>query len=72
MLNNTQSITESALKLPPIERAALIEQMIASLDTADPHMDSLWAKEAESRLNAYHNGAIQAVPLTDVLAKYLK
>ena len=35
-------------------------------------IDALWATEAERRLTAYREGQVQAVPLSDVLAKYGK
>ncbi|MFX0202306.1 MAG: addiction module protein [Candidatus Hodarchaeota archaeon] len=33
-------------------------------------MDELWAKEAESRIDAYERGELKAVALEKVLEKY--
>jgi hypothetical protein len=46
------------------------DDILASLDEADPAIDRLWAKEAEERLAAYRRGEIKALPLEEVLAKY--
>ena len=42
-----------------------------TLDTPAPTLDALWAKEAEDRLAAYRRGEIGALPLAEVLGKYL-
>jgi hypothetical protein len=40
--------------LAPIERTALIEELLSSFDLpARKEIDALWAKEAEGRINAY-------------------
>jgi predicted DNA-binding protein len=36
----------------------------------DPSIDHLWAKEAESRLDAYETGKIKALSLREALEKY--
>lgn len=64
------ALSEQAVQLPPIERMALVEQILDSLDVPDPSMDALWAQEADDRLAAYRRGEIRAVPLSEVLAKY--
>lgn len=35
------------------------------------HLDALWASEAEDRLAAYQRGEIKALPLNEVLGKYM-
>ena len=58
------------MQLPPDERLALVDQLLDTLDEPDATLDALWAKEAESRLAAYRRGEVQALALSDVIAKY--
>ncbi len=57
------------MKLSANERAALVESLIISLDKPDPSIDSLWLKEAESRLAAYHSGELSAVDAEQVFSE---
>lgn len=57
-----------ALQLPPAERAALAEHLIASLDALDEaHNEQLWVEEADRRYREYKNGNIPARSAQDVL-----
>lgn len=58
-----------ALQLPPADRAALVEGLIASLDRPDTALDALWLKEAESRIAAYRSGELPAVDAEDIFAE---
>ena len=58
------------MQLPPEERLALVDELLDTLDVPDPTLDALWTKEAESRLAAYRRGEVQALALSDVIAKY--
>ena len=70
MSQSAKTLSEQAVQLPPVERMALVEHILDSLDEPDPSMDSLWSQEADDRLAAYRRGEIRAVPLSEVLAKY--
>lgn len=70
MQQTAKALSEQAVQLPPVERMALVEHILDSLDEPDPSMDALWAREADDRLAAYRRGEIRAVPLSEVLAKY--
>src|SRR5690349_21808523 len=48
-----KQIFVDALALPAVERAALIEDLLASLDRPDPTIDGLWAREAKDRIAAF-------------------
>lgn len=63
-----RNILREALRLPPNDRVALVEQLSASLDKPDPTMDALWLKEAESRMAAYRAGELDAVDAEAVFA----
>jgi putative addiction module component (TIGR02574 family) len=60
------------LALKPAEKARLIDRLLASLDTRDEKMDTVWANEAEKRIDAYESGELRAVNLKQVLEKYGK
>ena len=63
MTVQTQQVYETAIHLPPVERAELVEQILSSFDFPSRHeIDSLWAKEAEDRIDAYDQGKTQAGP----------
>lgn len=64
----TKALSEEARRLSPEERIALVEDLLNSLDPADPEIEKLWADEARDRLQAYRRGEIDAVSLDEVLA----
>ncbi|HEY7300479.1 MAG TPA: addiction module protein [Xanthobacteraceae bacterium] len=70
MSNNTKTLVEQARALPPQDRIALVEDVLDSLDNADPGIDRLWAQEASDRLAAYRRGELAAKDLGDIVAKY--
>ena len=72
MSEHTEVILEQALALSPKDRAALVEELLASLDQPDPVVDALWAKEVEDRINAYEAGELEAIPAEAVFKKYKK
>lgn len=41
-------------------RIALVEDVLDSLDRADPDIDKLWAREASDRMAAYRLGELVA------------
>ena len=70
MSNEAKALIERARALPPQERIALVEDVLDSLDRADPDVDQLWAREASDRLAAYRRGELAARDLRDIIAKY--
>jgi putative addiction module component (TIGR02574 family) len=67
---NTKQVLETVLSLPAIDRAAIVESLLASLDQPDPNIDQSWAIEAEDRLAAFDAGQMKAIP-TDVVFEEL-
>jgi len=65
-----KDILEEAIALQPLEKAELVDSLIASLDKSDSTLDKLWANEAESRLAAYKNDELKSISLSEVLSKY--
>lgn len=70
MPTDTKQILKEALELPAIERASLADHLLSSLDQPDEHIDALWRKEVEDRIDAYNAGKMRAISLEEVLSKY--
>ncbi len=65
-----KNLLKEALDLPPIERAALADQLLNSLDRPDEALDEVWRKEIAARLRAYRSGAAATVSAEEILAEY--
>jgi putative addiction module component (TIGR02574 family) len=62
MSTNFTDILNAALSLPPEERAALANHLLASLDGPDQKaIDAAWAEEAERRMHELDEGIVEAV-----------
>ena len=68
MNKRVKHLSDAARKLSASERAALIDDLLASLDAPDPRIDALWAEEAERRLAAVDSGEMPARDAEEVLA----
>ena len=70
MTEQSKKVLAEALDLPPIERAALVEELLSSFDfPARQEVDALWAKEAEDRIDAHDRGEIKTTPARRVFSK---
>ncbi len=69
MSASAETLLRQALQLPAIDRAALADGLLASLDKPRPELDALWLKEAESRLAAYRAGELGAVDADQVFTE---
>jgi putative addiction module component (TIGR02574 family) len=70
MDNDAKTLIERVRALSPEDRIALVEDVLDSLDHADPTIDQLWAREATDRVAAYRRGELAAKDLSDFVAKY--
>jgi putative addiction module component (TIGR02574 family) len=67
MVRETTRVLEEAKMLPPMERAELIEGLLESFNMAQrKRIDDAWAKEAESRIDAYEQGKIEEMSISKV------
>lgn len=58
---NTEQVLKQALRLSPIERAELVEQLLISFEFPPREaLDSLWAQEAEERIDAFERGELKS------------
>jgi len=70
LITKSDKILKDALKLLPVERAALAEKLLASLILPiDESIDALWALEFEDRIDAYENGQIKSISAKKVFDK---
>lgn len=69
MSASAEKVLRQAMRLSSLDRAALVDRLIASLDKPDPALDTLWLKEAEDRIAAYHAGELAAVDVEEVFAE---
>lgn len=67
MSPKSDKVFQEALKLSPVERAELIEQLFSSFQFSNrKEIDRLWAKESEDRIDAYERGEIASVSAQEV------
>ena len=64
-MSNAQ-ILQEALQLNPQERYIVVESLLQSLDKPDDSVDSVWADEAEHRLQNYRDNKVQTIPFEEV------
>ena len=70
MTRETQAVLREALKLDPVERAELVEGLLASFDFPDrAEIDEAWAREVEQRIDAYERGEMKSSPAEAVFAR---
>ena len=73
MSKQREQILAEALRLPPVERAELVENLLSSFEfRSRKTIDALWAQEAESRIDAFERGEISAIPAKEVFAEIEK
>ena len=67
MTPQSKQVLRDALDLPPVDRAELVEQILASFEfPARREIDAAWAQEVEERLDAYERGEIGTSPASEV------
>ena len=67
MTDRSKQILAEALKLSPIERAILVEELLSSFDfPARKEIDQQWSKEVEERIDAYERVELCSSPAKDV------
>jgi len=59
---DSATLANEALKLPPLERAQLIDALWSSLDPAEQNaIDKAWLLESQDRLAAFRAGQLEAI-----------
>lgn len=70
MSNPATTVLKDALALPLGDRAAVAEELLASVDRPDPAIDARWAEEAEARLAEFRAGRMRAIPAEQVFREF--
>ena len=72
-MSKHDNLLEEALKLSPMERAELVENLLSSFEfRSRKTIDALWAQESEDRIDAFERGEITAIPAEQVFAEIEK
>lgn len=72
MILTLERIEQAAKQLSVRERGALANSLIKGVDEADgdeEYIESLWAAEAEHRIDAYLNGDLESSDGDEVMAR---
>ncbi len=64
-MSNAQ-ILQEALQLNSQERYIVVESLSKSLDKPDDSVDSVWADEAQKRLQNYRDNKVQTIPFEEI------
>jgi putative addiction module component (TIGR02574 family) len=68
MSTELESLKEQALKLPPEERVALADRLLASL-FQDGEIEDAWEAEVERRIDEIESGRSKLVPGAEAIAR---
>jgi putative addiction module component (TIGR02574 family) len=68
MDTQAEHVLQTALTLPPGDRAEIAASLIQSLDEkAAAEIDAAWADEIKRRIESIDNGHVQLVPADEVM-----
>ena len=70
MTTAAEQVLQTALALPAVDRVAVVESFLSSLDQPDTALDECWAIEAEARLAAFDAGETKAIPADVVFEEF--
>lgn len=59
-------ILQEALQLNPQERYKVVETLLESLDVPDENIDTIWADEAQKRVEDYRTNKVQTISFEEV------
>jgi hypothetical protein len=59
-------------KLPPIERARIVDIVMRDIIRPDSDIDKVWAQEALNCWDAYKKSEVKSIPYEEVMLKYQK
>ncbi|MGC8489502.1 MAG: addiction module protein [Clostridia bacterium] len=71
MAKSHRELLAEVLHLPPLDRVAFVDRVLASFDPPDQaELDAFWAVEAEDRLDAWAAGQIGTVTAEEVFERF--
>jgi putative addiction module component (TIGR02574 family) len=65
-----REIIELAMQLGPAERFKVAEELLLSVEDADPEIERCWLEEAERRFAAHRAGKLEGIPAEDVVGAF--
>ena len=68
MLTTLETLQAEVLRLSPVDRARLLDRLIASLDV-DSDAEAAWDDLADKREKELETGAVRSVPLDVAIAR---
>ena len=68
MSANVEELEAEVLGLPAVQRARLVEKLIASLEV-EPDVENAWAEEVERRQAGIESGAVPLLPGAETLSR---
>ncbi len=70
MKREIRKVLDQTMKMPPTDRAAIAEHLIASLeDTAELEVEKAWQQEIQHRLTEIDNSEVECIPWEEVKAR---
>ena len=70
MTAQAEQVLAGALHLAPMERAELVERILASFAfPGHGEIDAAWSQEAEDRIDAYEAGQLRSTPAMQVFER---
>jgi putative addiction module component (TIGR02574 family) len=73
MKRAAEDVLKDALELPLEARAALVDSLLDSLDTAvDPDAEALWQAEILRRAREIDEGSVQLVPWSELRSRLIR
>lgn len=72
MTDNVEALSRAARSLPPEERVALLEDILASLHEPDYENEAAWMSEVHARIAAHEASETWTTPSEEVFAKHRK
>ena len=69
MIFTIDALAEGAIELPPDQRFALAQRILASVEPAEePGIDDAWNAEIRERIRKYDAGETKGIPASEVFA----
>lgn len=72
MTELAKRIAELAKGLPAVERATLIDELLATLDQSSASIDAQWVKECEDRVAALERGDMELLDFDEAIVELRK
>jgi len=69
MSDLVEELAKKARSLPPEDRVRLAEELLATVQETDEHVEAAWEEEIRRRVAEIENGTAKLVPADEVFAE---